>query len=344
MKKILFPLLTFCALSASAQTEIIVGDMNGDGELSIGDVTVLTDAILKDKEPAKHSCRATAYTSDNGYLVGTWGDGTRSYTFYEDGTSSHGLYVFKPQLGRILFYNDDHQLIDFLLVHELTADKLEMSTRDGYIMNYTRGVAEDYHHDYVDLGLPSGTLWATCNLGADTPYEEGEYFAWGEINGSFHGYTLFDFGQYKYVSCIKVGYDYVYHKYYSGDNLLQLQPEDDAATYYWGSNWRIPSKAQIEELLNTEYVTLSKTSVDGKEVLRIRSNANDNCLYIPASGYYSGTELKYTSKTIYTMWTNEVGSKYYNAKALHYGETNTFNNTASRALGYPIRPVYVGAK
>lgn len=104
-------------------------------------------------------------------------------------------------------------------------------------------------HGYVDLGLPSGTLWATCNIGADNAEDEGEYYAWGEARtkGSY------DWSNYKY------GYEYYLTKYCSDsfygdngfiDNLTRLVPSDDVATIKWGNGWRIPSPNEMQELLS----------------------------------------------------------------------------------------------
>ena len=98
-------------------------------------------------------------------------------------------------------------------------------------------------HAYVDLGLPSGLLWATCNLGANNPEDYGDYFAWGETQpkddfswtnyqycmGSFNTLT-------KYCNNPDIGYNGFI------DDLTTLLPEDDAATANWGDEWRMPPK------------------------------------------------------------------------------------------------------
>ena len=103
--------------------------------------------------------------------------------------------------------------------------------------------------EYVDLCLPSGTLWATCNLGANVPEEFGDYYAWGETETK----TIFTVGTYKYCN----GDFYSLTKYcndpsygYNGftDNLAVLLTEDDAATVNLGDNWCMPTKEQWQEL------------------------------------------------------------------------------------------------
>ena len=104
-------------------------------------------------------------------------------------------------------------------------------------------------HEYVDLGLPSGTLWATCNVGATTPEECGEYFAWGETTPkSSYTWENYKYGSYydeltKYCCDANSGYNGF------TDNLTTLQAIDDAATINWGGGWHTPTQAQLEELL-----------------------------------------------------------------------------------------------
>lgn len=98
---------------------------------------------------------------------------------------------------------------------------------------------------YVDLGLPSGTKWATCNVGATKPYEYGDRFAWGETEprlrdiGIFEDYKFFD----KYVR-----YDVYFTKYTREDRKEVLEAEDDAATVNWGEAWRMPTFEEVKEL------------------------------------------------------------------------------------------------
>ena len=98
-------------------------------------------------------------------------------------------------------------------------------------------------HAYVDLGLPSGTLWATCNVGASSPEEYGDYFAWGETEPK----NDYNWSTYKYCKgssttmtkyCTSSSYGTV-------DNKTELEPSDDAATVNWGSNWQMPSLEQL---------------------------------------------------------------------------------------------------
>ena len=95
-------------------------------------------------------------------------------------------------------------------------------------------------HEYVDLGLPSGNLWATCNVGAESPEDYGDYFAWGETEPK----ECYSQDNYKWY----VGTSYT--KYNNTDKKTTLELSDDAANVNWGGDWRMPTRAEHEELTN----------------------------------------------------------------------------------------------
>lgn len=116
-----------------------------------------------------------------------------------------------------------------------------------------------YDHEWVDLGLPSGTLWATCNIGASSPEESGDYFAWGETAPK----ETYNWETYKWCN----DRDNTVTKYCTTDiygtvdNKTELDLEDDAAYVNWGSSWRMPSMEQIKEL--REYCSWEWTQSNG---------------------------------------------------------------------------------
>ena len=136
-------------------------------------------------------------------------------------------------------------------------------------------------HAFVDLGLPSGTLWAKMNIGASSEEEAGEYFAWGETSGYIDvSERCFSKDEYIY-------YDETYDrltKYCSSaehgklDNKTELESIDDAATANWGANWQMPSKEQINEL--HAYCTLRKCKKNGIDGWLL-FGPNDSLLFIP---------------------------------------------------------------
>ena len=160
--------------------------------------------------------------------------------------------------------------------------------------------------EYVDLGLPSGTKWATCNVGASKPEEYGDYFAWGETTTK----SIYDWSTYKWCN----GDEYTMTKYctrskygYNGftDNLTELQPEDDAATANWGSGWKMPSYDQIKELCNGSYTTSEWTQLNGVYGRKVTSKSNGNSIFLPAAGDRSVDELSETGLGVY-YWSSSL--------------------------------------
>ena len=123
-------------------------------------------------------------------------------------------------------------------------------------------------HEYVDLGLPSGTKWAACNVGANKPEECGNYFAWGEIKTKK-----------KYMEKTK--------KY--TDNPIVLSSKDDAATANLGVGWRMPTREEMQELVDNCDTTWTKQN--GVKGMMFTSRTNGNNIFLPAAGYHYGSNL-----------------------------------------------------
>ena len=152
-------------------------------------------------------------------------------------------------------------------------------------------VSDPYNgYEYVDLGLSSGTLWAKCNIGAEKESDYGLYFAWGETVGYSsddvrNGKKPFDGTDYKWNEGEWQCDGSSMTKYNLNDSLTTLLPEDDAASVNMGGSWHMPSKEQIEELINSSYTTTTWTTVNGVNGRLITSKTNNNTLFLPASGY-----------------------------------------------------------
>lgn len=196
------------------------------------------------------------------------------------------------------------------------------------------------NHEYVDLGLPNGTLWATTNLGADNPEEYGFYYAWGETEPkddySWATYKWMTEGMTEWDGINKYTFDdsqtnavwYDESETFIGDGLTELLPEDDAATVNWGSQWQMPSMAQFQELIDN-------TTQEYKEINGVwgylHTGTNGNSIFLPNAGRYDGTSISAGSY----YWTRETkdcsdyGGSYCDSSV-------TYN---SRLYGYPIRPV-----
>ena len=203
----------------------------------------------------------------------------------------------------------------------------------GLSVRLVRSV-ENTSHTYIDLGLPSGTLWATCNVGANAPEEYGDYFAWGETQTkddySWSTYQYCNGGMYtltKYCTNYEFGYNYF------EDNLTTLLPEDDAATANWGAGWRMPTQEEWQELLdNTTCTWTTQNGVNG----RLFTASNGNRLFLPAAGCYLGSSLDYVSSNGY-YWSRSLYLMSDPWVAMHlYNDHVGYNE---RPYGQSVRPV-----
>jgi len=197
-------------------------------------------------------------------------------------------------------------------------------------------------HEYVDLGLPSGTLWATCNVGASKPEEYGDYFAWGETTPK----STYDWSTYKWCN----GSETTMTKYctrseygYNGftDNLTELHTEDDAATANWGSGWKMPSLDQIEELINGSYTTWKWTQLNGVYGRMVTSDSNGNSIFLPAAGYRADDELN-DAGSCGNYWSSSLRPYYdYGAYYLYFVSDYWDLSVDYRGRGLSVRAVRV---
>ena len=191
-------------------------------------------------------------------------------------------------------------------------------------------------HEYVDLGLPSGTLWATTNVGASKPESYGSYFAWGETASkqsySWDNYKLCN-GAWNALT------KYCTESYYGTvDNKTELDPADDAAFVNWGSSWRTPTKEQLDELC--QKCTWKETTLNGVYG-QLGTGPNGKTIFLPANGYRDGAQLigdggigHYWSRTLYLRCLSAYNLDFYvNGKP--------GGNYRDRQLGCAVRPVYV---
>lgn len=175
----------------------------------------------------------------------------------------------------------------------------------------------------VDLGLPSGLLWATRNIGARAPEDAGLYFSWGNLIGHAEG-SGYDFSQAEYNTTPAAAIR---------DNLSLSQ---DAARANLGAPWRMPTAAEFQELFDN--CTTQWTTLNGVNGLLFTSNVNGNTLFFPAAGRYNGTSLNYRGSVGY-FWS----STYYSATdalLLHFTSSEVDPlYSRSRFDGFSVRAV-----
>ncbi len=193
--------------------------------------------------------------------------------------------------------------------------------------------------EWVDLGLPSGLLWAECNLGATKPEEYGDYYAWGETSTK----EVYTWETYKYCTAVdEEGWVKTLSKYNTDsrygtpDNLTTLQPSDDVATQKLGDGARMPTETEWYELLDN--TTSEWTTVNGVYGRRLTA-ANGKSLFFPAAGLRYGSELHYTGEVGY-FWSSSLnaGSPYY---AWYFGFSSGYRDVlyVDRRYGFSVRAV-----
>ena len=206
-----------------------------------------------------------------------------------------------------------------------------------YLLKGSWPDAVDY--ECVDLGLPSGTLWATCNVGASSPEEFGDYFAWGETvpkdEFTYENYKwwYFDENGYRYISKYNTKSDFG-----PVDNKTELEPEDDAACVNWGTSWRMPSLDQVVELVNScTWQWTQRNGVNG----HLLTGPNGNSMFLPAAGYRDGSSLEYVG-TYGNYWSRSLYSYLPDRVYCIYLDSQYWDSEdISRYYGHVIRAVRV---
>ena len=229
-------------------------------------------------------------------------------------------------------------------------------------------------HEYVDLGLPSGTLWAKCNIGANSETDYGLYFAWGETQGYANASTkAFSWNDYKWTE--DEGATML--KYNTTDNKTELDLEDDAAHANMGGEWHMPNRTQCIELFKetkngfvtnrgafAQYAwndsngysspTSTTTAISGwdtagyfffKNTYTSVTNAisANDYLFIPVAGNCSGGEV-YVVGEWGSVWSSSLyADSVYNAWGLYFGSSGGSSgagvNNSYRCYGHSVRGV-----
>ncbi len=198
----------------------------------------------------------------------------------------------------------------------------------------TRGTTDD--HEWVDLGLPSGTRWAVANMGAEKAEDYGDYIAWGEkaakqkydwttytlCNGSATTLT-------KYCTASASG---------QRDDKAQLEADDDAATM-WSARWAMPTHEQLAELFDSRYTKTEWTTQGGINGRKVTSRLNGSSIFLPAAGYKNGTSTSSKSSGGYYASAN-LANDPKSAYVLNFGSsTINADNETYRSYGLSVRPV-----
>ena len=169
--------------------------------------------------------------------------------------------------------------------HENRSGTILLETSDGRTaaiqIVYSLNTGDLNGFKWVDLGLPSGIKWATCNIGASSPTDYGNYYAWGETTTK----NIYDRNTYTYTGTPTI-----------------LPADMDAATANWGSGWRMPTLAEMQELLdNCTYTWVTMDDVNGW----LFTGPNSYSIFLPAAGYRSGNDIHYNNGC---YWSSSISS------------------------------------
>lgn len=193
-------------------------------------------------------------------------------------------------------------------------------------------------HEYVDLGL--SVKWATCNVGASSPEDYGDYFAWGETEPK----EVYDWSTYKWCNgssssltkyCISSSYGTV-------DNKTTLELSDDAAAVNWGGNWRMPTDSELTELReNCTWTWTNQNGVYGYKVTSEKSGYTNKSIFLPAAGYREGSSFIIDGSSNGEhghYWSSSVDG--FLAYRLYFYKGSVKRGSNGRYNGQPVRPVY----
>lgn len=192
--------------------------------------------------------------------------------------------------------------------------------------------------EYVDLGLPSGNLWAKCNLGASAPEAYGDYYAWGETKPKKE-YTYPNHKWYK-EGAPSLGFT----KYNNEDGKLTLEDEDDAVIQNLGNGWRTPTLADFRELTNQKYTTIKKTTLNGVAGYQITSKRNKKSIFIPFAGFKNDkpqTREIFADQTVAVCMTNQrrIDDQVFNCWTFAFEQDRIRRYGKRRPDGISVRPV-----
>ncbi len=226
----------------------------------------------------------------------------------------------------------------------------------------------EFAHTCVDLGLPDGTLWATCNVGAESPEDYGDYFAWGEIIPQ--STNTYGWGSYKWGNGVNTESKFLtkyviqsqaetYGNNGFYDDKTQLDLEDDAAYMNWGGDWRMPTADQIAVLLaNTTKELVERTNSNGETVKGYLYTSTvegytDRSIFLPLAGYYQDNkhyklngDLSYWGSTLATAVESIGAAQKISIRGSYLGGNQNAGNEgkiagAKRRCGQSVRPVRV---
>lgn len=298
-----------------------------------------------------HACGDDEELEENTLnLIGVWehsyNGGYDLYQFNKDGTgkgaTSNGVnWAFRYDLNAKtlkLVYTKENESAEIWNIEPISNSSIEINGE--WILSRTNKKIDDIEeepqsqYEAVDLGL--SVKWATCNVGASSPEEIGDYFAWGETEpkSRYREFTYKWGEDYMTKYCTDSGHGTV-------DNLVTLLPSDDAATVNWGNDWRMPTFDEIKELFS------EKCIIDWTEMNNIKGvkiiGPNGNSIFLPAASILWDNEIYDVSEGACCYWSSSLCTTgVYPSEEAYciWKEEDYYTYYATdRFRGLPIRPV-----
>ncbi len=330
MKK-LFTLFTIFLTALSSNAQItqnnLFGDLNKDGKVTVSDVMMLVNIVMNGQKNLSLNAENVSVTIDKSYTV-TIISGYGKYTAV---SSDESIAEVSLEGSTITITGKAAGTVVVTVTDQITDSCMEINvTVTEDIIPYL-ACPDDHHPHMIDLGLPSGTKWACCNVDTDHPENQsptnyGGYYAWGEMKTKDTYYLD------NYIHCD--GSLSTCHNL--GNDIAGT--EYDVAHVKWGGSWVMPSNEQRDELVNN--CTYEWTTVDGVKGGKFTSNKNGASIFLPAAGDRSGDDINDASSYGY-YWSStrlpaHIGYAYY----LYFSSDDVnLGSIGHRYYGRSVRPV-----
>ena len=309
-KQIVLPSVTTNAITQITETSAVAGgNVTSDGYASVTERGVV------------YSTNPNPVITNLYNTIKPCGSGTGSFTCDLTNLQPNTTYYVRAYATNSMgtAYGEE---VSFTTEEEETVVSDPTGTENGY--------------GYVDLGL--SVKWATCNVGANSPEEYGDYFAWGETEPK----EYYDWGTYKYCN----GSSSTLTKYNTSsvsgtvDNKTQLELSDDAARANWGGSWRMPTDAELTELREQcTWTWTIQNGVYGYKVTSKKSGYTNKSIFLPAAGYRIVSSLS-SAGSNGNYWSSSLDTDSpYRAWRVRFSSAYVDRNGYSRYCGFSVRPV-----
>lgn len=274
--------------------------------------------VISNNNPAIRVAVTSASAYGNYAIANKNADGS-AFVYHYSGTDTDFTFtLFNARTGEKLAYSVSGKSLD-ATGYKLNAIKIPFS-------KFSDPRA-------VDLGL--SVKWATMNIGANDSLESGYYFAWGEtVQKSDYAWSSYKYCKGSFDTFTKYCKD---PEYGTVDNKTVLEMKDDAAAVNWGGSWRMPTKAEWEELLDPANCEWTRTET-GYYVQSKKTGFTDKRIFLRGAGYFTGSKLIPDGDLYY--WSSTLASSvmYGYDEEAYIMHTNSMS-TSDRFLGYPVRAV-----